>query len=157
MFESSNEHCWVLLGHVEGDLWYGRMRKMTSGTPCSVAFDADWVTKREEEHGDVVGFYHTHPSFPAYHSSRDDATMQQWVCSFGKPLACLIQGVDGLRAWWYTDDESPPEEYQVKRLDKLLFGVTPALYEDGPNEFLMDDEEAIKASEIIERYEPDLK
>jgi hypothetical protein len=63
--------------------------------------------------------------------------------------------VDGLRAWWYTDDESPPEEYQVKRLDKLLFGVTPALYEDGTNELLMEEDEAVKASEIIERYEDD--
>lgn len=153
MFESPNEHCWVLIGHTEGDLWYGRMHKMTSGAPCSVAFDADWVMKREEEHGDIVGFLHTHPGMAAFHSSRDDRTMWAWVCSFGKPLACLINGVDGLRAWWYIDDESPPEEYQVKRLDKLMFGVTPALYDERLNDFLMRDEEAIKASEIIERYE----
>src|ERR1019366_3872906 len=99
MFESLNEHCWFLLGRAEGDLWYGRMHKMTSGAPCSVAFDADWVLKREEEHGDVVGFIHSHPGMPAVHSSRDDSTMRQWVTCFGRPLACLIMGIDGLRAW----------------------------------------------------------
>lgn len=154
------EHCWVLLGHREGDLWWGHMHQMTVGAPCSVAFDPDYVLRREEEKGDVVGFYHTHPGFSAYPSSRDDATMHQWVCSFGKPLVCLIRGVDGLRAWWYVDDESPAEEFQVKRTGTFLFGVTPELYElpksdpiegleleDDPNarpieEFLPDDEKA---------------
>ena len=164
MFESelgsSNEHCWVLLGHSDGDLWHGNMHKMSVGMPCSVAFDPDYVLRREEEKGDVIGFYHTHPSFPAHPSCRDDRTMWAMVCSFGKPMVCLIKGVDGLHAWWYVDDESPAEEFQVKQLGTFLFGVTPELYDiprsdptiglelkDDPNfrpieEFLPEDEKA---------------
>jgi len=130
MFGSPNEHCWVLIGHAEGDLWYGNMHKMTSGAPCSVAFDADWVMKREEEHGDVVGFIHSHPGMSNHYSDRDDRTMKAWVTSFGKPLACCIVGVNGLTTWWFVDDESPPEQYQTERVGELVFGVTPELYAD---------------------------
>lgn len=160
--QSPYEHMWVLLGYVEGDLWHGRMVPMSVGGPALVAFDANWVLKREEEYGDVVGFLHTHPSFTSHYSSRDDRTMKAWCLCFGKPLACCIKGTDGLTAWWYMDDETPPEYYQVRRVKKLLFGVTPALYEygmtmedpaagldkeDDPNfrpieEFLPEDEKA---------------
>jgi proteasome lid subunit RPN8/RPN11 len=121
-----NEHCWVLLGHRDGDLWWGRMHKMTVGAPCSVAFDSKWVLEREEKKGDVVGFLHTHPGMVGHYSSRDDRTMKAWCLSAGRPLVCCIQGID---AWWYLDDESPPEELSVKQIGKLLFGVTPELYE----------------------------
>ena len=125
---SPYENMWVLLGEKHGDLWHGRMVHMSAGSPAQVAFNADKVIKREETHGDVVGFLHTHPSFSSHYSSRDDRTMKSWCLCFGKPLVCCIKGVDGLTAWWYLDDETPPEDYQVKRVNKLLFGVTPDLY-----------------------------
>ena len=157
---SPYEHMWVLFGEVDGDLWHARMIPMASGGPAQVSFDANEVIKREEEVGDVVGFLHTHPSFSSHYSSRDDRTMKAWCLCFGKPLVCCIKGVDGWSAWWYMDDETEPENYQVKRVKKILFGVTPALYEynhsdpaegldfeDDPDakpieEFMSDDERA---------------
>jgi proteasome lid subunit RPN8/RPN11 len=45
---------------------------------------------REEKHGDVVGFLHTHPDGPAAPSKRDLRTMRAWWSAFGKPLLYLI-------------------------------------------------------------------
>ena len=149
MFESGNEHCWVLLGKADGDLWHGNMHQMTVGAPCSVAFDPNWVLEREEKKNDVVGFLHTHPTFIAHPSSRDDATMWGMVCSFGKPMVCGIRGTDGLRAWWYKDDESPAEEFQVRQLGTFLFGVTPELYKDDVEIFEEKIADKPKTSSII--------
>jgi len=129
MFDSSIEHCWILLGTSKEDLWHARMVKMTSGTPCSVAFDPHWVLRREEEFGDIIGFWHLHPGMSNHYSSIDDATMKAWVTCFGKPLVCCIQGTNGLAAWWFVDDENEPENYQVKRIKRIIFGITPSLYE----------------------------
>lgn len=120
----ANEKSWVLLGGVNENLWWGRMTKQTQGLPCSVEFNYDWTLYREETKGDVVGWLHTHPGMLAYPSSRDHRTMKAWVTCFGKPLVACIHGVDGLRAWWYMDDESDPIEQQVKKLSHFIFGVT---------------------------------
>lgn len=121
-----NEQCWMLVGGINGDLWWGeKFGPQSEGTPASVAFDPDFVIKREEEHGDVVGFIHTHPSFTAHYSMRDDRTMKAWVLSLGKPLVCCIIGTDGLRAFWYNNDEDPPTEETVHSLRGAIFGLTP--------------------------------
>jgi proteasome lid subunit RPN8/RPN11 len=65
------------------------------------------VLNREEERGDVVGFYHTHPSGLAAPSVRDVRTMRAWVSAFGKPLLCLIESQGSLVAFGFHDDESP--------------------------------------------------
>jgi proteasome lid subunit RPN8/RPN11 len=122
----TNEQCWILLGGVQDRLWWGRVSKYSIGKPASVKFDSDFVMKREEEHGDIVGFIHTHPGMPAIPSSTDHATMHAWVCCFGKPLLCVIRGVDGLRAWCYYDDELPPFECVVKKLGRHIFGCVDA-------------------------------
>jgi proteasome lid subunit RPN8/RPN11 len=132
-----NENCWVLVGGWHEDLWWGKRVKPTEGTPVSVNFSADYVVQRDTKHHDIIGFIHTHPSFPAHYSSRDDRTMKAWCLSLGKPLVCCIQGTDGLRAWWYLNDEDPPVEYQAKSLRGLLFGVTP-------EEFFDDEEKAVE-------------
>ncbi len=131
---SPYEHMWVLLGEIEGDLWHGRMYPMARGSPACVAFDAEAVIKQEEKDGSVIGFLHTHPAFTAHYSNRDHRTMGAWVNCLGKPLVCCIKGTDGLRAWWYMDDENRPEDFQVRRVKKLLFGVTPFLYEPEPSD-----------------------
>jgi hypothetical protein len=120
-----NENCWILIGGLRDDLWWGKRNKPTEGEPCMVRFNAKYVLEREEKYHDIVGFIHTHPTFSAHYSLRDDRTMKAWVCSFGKPLVCCIQGTDGLRAWWYLDDENPPVEYQAKSLRGIVFGLTP--------------------------------
>lgn len=154
---SPYEHMWVLLGEADGDLWHGRMVPMARGGPAQVSFDANEVIKREEEYGDVVGFLHTHPSFTSHYSSRDDRTMKAWCLCFGKPLVCCIKGVDGLAAWWYLDDETEPEDFQVRRVKKLIFGVTPEFYEydrlEDPAEGLsLEDDPAFRP---IEEFMPE--
>lgn len=142
MFESPNEHCWVLLGHAENDLWWGRMHRMTIGGPSRVDFDPDWVIKQEEENQNVIGWIHSHPGMTSHYSAVDDVAMKGWSVCMGKPLVCCIHGTDGLSAWWYVDDESTPERYQVKRVGKIIFGVTPELYESDVVEAL--NEEAVE-------------
>jgi len=100
------ERCWTLVGRRQGRLWHARRMKPISGQPASVAFDADWALAREESKGDIVGFYHTHPSGMPSPSKRDDRTMWAWVASFGKPLLCLIESNRVVHAFLYKDDES---------------------------------------------------
>lgn len=101
------EQCWTLVGHRRGDLWLARRMRRTSGEPASVEFDAAWALAREESHGDVVGFYHTHPAGVTGPSDRDDRTMHAWVSSFGRPLVCVIEADGVARAFRYDDDASP--------------------------------------------------
>lgn len=104
------EECWVLLGQKRGRVWVMRRTAYTVGEPHAVAFDYDAVLEREEQRGDVVGFYHTHPVSPASPSQRDYRTMRAWVGSFGKPLLCLIEGIDGLAGYRFDDDEDDPQK-----------------------------------------------
>jgi proteasome lid subunit RPN8/RPN11 len=76
------------------------------GRPAAVEFDADWVLRREEARGDVVGFYHTHPSGPPEPSQRDLRTMRAWASAFGKALLCLIESNGALAAFRFDDDAS---------------------------------------------------
>ena len=100
------ERCWTLVGRQQGRFWYARRMRPTKGDPASVAFDASWVIAREEAKGDVVGFYHTHPSGMPDPSRRDDRTMRAWVGSFGKPLLCLIEADGKVAGYQYRSDES---------------------------------------------------
>lgn len=78
-------------------------------------FDGDWVLKREEKHGDVVGFLHTHPDGPASPSERDVRTMRAWCGAFGKPLLCLIASPGGVRGYRF-DGESAGEGLELVEL-----------------------------------------
>ena len=120
-----NEQCWILVGENRDDLWWGKRVQRTEGEPCLVQFDPYYVLERDEKYGDVVGFIHTHPNFSAHYSGRDDLTMKAWVACLGKPLVCCIVGSDGLRAWWYENDEDRPEEFDSAAVEGLVFGVTP--------------------------------
>ena len=79
----------------------------TRGQPAQVEFDAAWVLAREEQRGDVLGFYHTHPFSQPLPSETDLRTMRAWASAFGKPLLCLIESIDGLAAFRFDDDDSP--------------------------------------------------
>ena len=59
---------------------------------------------REEQRRDVIGFYHTHPGLPACPSRRDVRTMHAWCSAFGKPLLCVMAGVDGARGYRFEDE-----------------------------------------------------
>lgn len=121
------EQCWVITGDSDDRLWWGHRRHISNGAPTSVAFNPYWVLNRDEEKGDVLGFLHTHPSFPAAPSDRDRRTMNAWTTCLGKDLLCLIFGVDGLKGWWYefdADENDHPIECGVRMFGGLLVGTT---------------------------------
>lgn len=100
------EQCWTLVGQKRGRIWFGRRLRRQLGQRVQVHFDGPWVLAREEKHGDVIGFLHTHPDGPALPSTRDVRTMRAWCSAFGKPLLCVIASPDGVRAFRFTDDAS---------------------------------------------------
>jgi hypothetical protein len=100
-----NEASAVLIGRRTGHGWSGQLVQGQAGGPASVEFDWAWVLAREEEQGDVVGFYHTHPGGSVAPSQRDVRTMQAWVSCFDKPLLCLIGGGSVLAAYLFETDE----------------------------------------------------
>jgi proteasome lid subunit RPN8/RPN11 len=107
------EQCWVLLGQHRNRIWFCRRVRHSSGERTSVRFDGAWALSREEKHGDVVGFLHTHPEGPAAPSQRDVRTIRAWCSSFGKPLLCLIAGPEEMRGYRFDDDESVGTELSM--------------------------------------------
>ncbi len=83
-----------------------RLRQTRTGGPASVDFDWAWVIEREEQYGDILGFYHTHPSGLARPSRRDVRTMHAWVSCMGKPLLCVIESDANLNAYVFETDEN---------------------------------------------------
>jgi proteasome lid subunit RPN8/RPN11 len=116
------EQCWTLLGQRRGRVWYCRRVRVSSGDVVSVEFDGAWVLEREETHGDVVGFLHTHPDGPTSPSGRDVRTMRAWCAAFGKPLLCLILTPKQVRGYRFNNDESPGERLAL--VEMFLRGVT---------------------------------
>jgi len=119
------EQCWTLLGERRGRIWFCRRVQRVHGERASVRFDGAWALAREESHGDVIGFLHTHPDGPHSPSNRDVRTMRAWRSAFGKPLLCLIDGPDGLRGFRFDDDASNGASLQaVERFSRgVLIGV----------------------------------
>lgn len=115
------ERCWMLVGRRQGPFWYARRVQRSVGKPTSVAFDADWALAREEAKGDLVGFYHTHPSGLATPSVRDDRTMAAWVACFGKPLLCVIEADDRPRAYMY--DGRARSGVELRACERLPRGI----------------------------------
>jgi proteasome lid subunit RPN8/RPN11 len=101
-----NEICYIITGQQRGHLWYGRLQQRQVGQPASVEFDWEWVLAREERRGDVLGFFHTHPTGLAAPSQRDIKTMQAWVTCLGKPLLCVIKSGIELAAYCFQTDEA---------------------------------------------------
>jgi hypothetical protein len=123
-----NEESWILTGGCLKRLFWGHLSHRSEGHPGAVGFPYQWVMEREKKVGDVIGFAHTHPGFLASPSMRDDATMAQWVLSFGKSLICLIEGINGLRGYLYYDDERDPIAMPIiKRFGDLIVGITPKI------------------------------
>lgn len=77
----------------------GRLVRWRAGGAAHVDFDWAWVLRREEEKGDVAGFFHTHPPGFSSMSGRDRRTMQAWATCFGKPLVCAVRCGRAVRAW----------------------------------------------------------
>ena len=120
-----NEKCAVVVGSCQRGVWYGRLRQRWVGSPASVAFDWTWVLAREELRGDVIGFFHSHPSGPSAPSQRDVRTMRAWVGCFGKPLLCVIQSPSELQAYLFrTDGDNGQQLDKVQRFPRnVVIGI----------------------------------
>lgn len=119
-----NEVCYVLVGKRHGWLWYGKLVEKSIGTPSSVEFDWEWVLRREEQRGDILGFWHTHSTGPEP-SEQDIKTMRAWVSCFNKPLFCVIESdhrrdVSILRYWISSDTDNPMIWFTVSKFFKLF-------------------------------------
>lgn len=122
MITMTNEQCWILKGRHGRWAWSAKRILRTEGEPATVAFDPEYVWQNRNE---IIGWIHTHPSFTASPSDTDDTTMRAQVCALGRPLLCCIDGTDGLRAYWYMDDESEPVEVKVLRIGSKIYGLKP--------------------------------
>lgn len=98
------EQYWTLIGARRGRIWHARRIHHCSGSVSSVHFEGPRVLEREERLGDVLGFFHTHPTGPPRPSERDVRTMRAWCSSFGKPLLCVVASPDGLGGFRFDDD-----------------------------------------------------
>ncbi len=123
------EQCWTLLGRRRGRVWLCRRVRPTSGDRASVRFDGAGVLRREEAHGDVVGFLHTHPDGPARPSRRDVRTMRAWCGAFGKPLLCLIACPAGVRGYRFDGDSSAGRRLEF--IELFPRGVVVGVEADG--------------------------
>lgn len=108
------EQCWILTGCRCDGGWMLRACRRSSGTRTRVAFDAQWVLDREEFHGDVLGFLHTHPDGPCRPSERDRKTMRAWTRAFGNPMVCVIDAGSEIGAWVYGGDRRRKVDRIVK-------------------------------------------
>jgi len=107
-----------MLGKMKPHYVRGRLVKKTMGNAVSVKFDWNWVLKREEKKGDVLGFWHTHPNKDAEPSERDIKTMKAWTNCLGKCLFCVIQNSYTKRAYSFLPSgfwHSQPLAYKIFR------------------------------------------
>jgi len=123
---NKNEIYQGLVGGICGKYWWGIGNWDSEGSPGGVGFDHKVVMERQIQHGDIVGFYHTHPQFTARPSDTDYCTMGTWNNAFGKPLVCCIRGVDGIKGHWFLDDESEHVTSWVKQFGNIFVGKVPA-------------------------------
>lgn len=126
---NTNEQYLALFGTRENNIWIAKGEFPTEGQPSSVHFNMDEVLARKDE---LIGFYHTHPNFSNQYSQTDRITMEGWVDMLGKPLVCLIDGINGLIGYWcenkiyeYTDSSSVKEKtILIPQFEMTVFDVT---------------------------------
>jgi hypothetical protein len=124
--KNDNEVYHGMIGKVFGRYWIARsLGDDAEGNPGQVGFNWKKIDERETSHGDIVGFYHTHPHCAGQPSSTDYKTMGTWTVSFGRPLLCLIEGTDGLNANWFKDDETRHAVGKVRKFGKWYLGTVP--------------------------------
>ncbi len=122
----ATERCWVLIGKLgtaAGD-WRVRRRRPVGGDAASVEVDWAWALAREEQYGDVLGFWHTHPAGAGVApSERDLRTMRAWCNAFGKPLLCVIADGDRRAAYVFLNGESEAQPVELELKARGVYGV----------------------------------
>jgi len=114
-----NEICYILVGKRIGRFWFGQLVKKVIGSATSVEFDWEWVLKREEEKGDVLGFWHSHQT-DIRPSTRDIETMLAWIRCFGKMLVCVIQTENYRASYLCSFYKSNMQKLGILTVDQCL-------------------------------------
>jgi len=122
-----DEVSYILIGKRSDPFRFGRLVRKRKGAPGSVEFDWEWALEREEEKGDVLGFYHTHP-YGSGISGRDIKTMMAWASCFGKNLLCIIEDSSSRKnkAYVFPSHSDVIAFYpyrEVLRVFRLILGV----------------------------------
>jgi hypothetical protein len=117
------EECFILCGKRNRLCWWtNRLLLHSKGSAARVKFQRDYALQNRFE---IIGWLHSHPNMPASPSQTDHTTMCAWVLTLGRPLVCCILGNDGLKVYWYLDDENPPEEKRAIYFNGRLIGFNP--------------------------------
>ncbi len=119
---TGDEESYILVGDLYGPAWVTSAISYELGIPARVGFNHELVRRDPDR---VIGWIHTHPSMIASPSATDISTMNAWVVAEGRPFVCCIQGADGLRCFWFFDDEQPFVEGYVRMVKKRIVGVMP--------------------------------
>lgn len=93
------------------------------GEPHSVSFDSTRVVKHRKW---LLGFWHTHPNMLNYPSSIDHQTMYTWCNVVGRPLFCMIEGLDGE----HYDDPLNEDSVTPVMVSNYLFRTYPREVKD---------------------------
>jgi len=119
------EKAGLLFGEKAGKTWTCHLQHLSSGSAVRVEFDWKTVFEHETKRGNVLGFFHTHPSGMTKPSRRDIRTMRAWCDCLGKPLLCMI-GVPDVRdgalyAYLFTNHRSFGRRARVVAQDEQNF------------------------------------
>jgi len=103
--QSFAEHYFTLVGRREGDtILCDTMHGHTQYNPHLVEFDWQEVWNRHLEHGDVIGWFHTHPPGAHDMSRTDRDTFTGWIMALGGPRYAVILCDGVVHAWKLTRD-----------------------------------------------------
>jgi proteasome lid subunit RPN8/RPN11 len=118
------ELSWVLVGAPSEAGWWTRACRRSRGGPAQVEADWRWAFEREETHGDLAGFLHTHPGGSGVApSERDRRTMQAWCSALGKPLLCIIREGRRTAAWLFQPRQDIPRQVALERAGRGVYRV----------------------------------
>lgn len=91
--------------------YYTIARKFTeiSATGTEVSVDlisfGEKIEKRESQHGDVLGFWHSHPEYAKGISGTDIDHAKGFSFSYGKNILMIIETDSGWSRAWYVDED----------------------------------------------------
>lgn len=110
-----DEEAWMLVGYRIGPIIIGWKEEaiLHGQSPSHVTFNVD---ESQHQRG-LLGWIHTHPTFPAIMSGTDHETLRAWCFSTGKPLICAIKGTDGFRAFVLDDEDSDVRQIRCWMFD----------------------------------------
>jgi len=94
------EHYFTLVGGRVGDeIVCTTIDGDSQGNPGQVEFAWRKCWDRYQSHGDVVGWFHTHPPGAHDMSNTDAATFQSWLVAIGGPRYAVILCEGVVHAW----------------------------------------------------------